>query len=286
MKKFSENELLQVAGKTAYVLGKELEKTGCVAAVDITGIESRHQYALQITADVIDHKDVRGVFLRVHPQTGRPDSYWCSCPDCSRRKQFCKHCAAVMLDYMHYEKYYRNEFADEYPPEMVSDKGGRYASGKKQEVQRQTDPALSAILQQFGRKEKLAAEPEPAIEPGSIHLEPTLHVKMYETSVSFRIGANKLYVVKDLGGLVRHVRQMEEYAYGKGLSFVHREEVFDEKGRSLLEFLRKRFGRNGYGYDTVIRYLSLNGSSADELLELCGWDGLRIDFNGRRISGS
>ena len=281
MKKFSENELLQIAGKTAYVLGKELEKSGCVAAVEITGIESRHQYALQITADVIDHKDVRGVFLRVHPQTGRPESYWCTCPDCSRRKQFCKHCAAVVLDYMHYENYYRNEFAEEYPPDIPPVQSGRYASTKKQEVERKTDPAFSGILQQFGKKEKLLAEPEPAIEPGSIHLEPTLHVKMYETTVSFRIGANKFYVVKDLAGLVRHVRRMEEYAYGKGLSFVHREEVFDEKGRSLLEFLRKRFDKNSYAYASTIRYLTLNSASVDELLELCGWDGIRIDFNGQ-----
>lgn len=72
---------------------------------------------------------------------------------------------------------------------------------------------------------------------GKVRLEPHMIVDNTGISVNFKLGADRLYVLKDVFGFVRAVENHENISYGKNLQFVHALDAFEESSRPLVSFL-------------------------------------------------
>ncbi len=79
-------------------------------------------------------------------------------------------------------------------------------------------------------------------EEGQIHLVPRLFLSRDQIRVRFFVGREKFYEVKELAAFSQAVEFGRFMEYGKGLSFYHSLEAFEEADRSLALFLLEMVG--------------------------------------------
>lgn len=104
--------------------------------------------------------------------------------------------------------------------------------------------------------------------------------------VSFRIGAQKKYVLKDIETFLERIENHIHYKYGKQLEFVHCMEAFDERSRKQITLLKQwceerqqaHLEYNGYyyGYSRITRSLALSENEIDAFFDL--YDGQDTEF--------
>jgi len=182
----------------------------------------------------------------------------CDCP-APKDKGLCKHAVAALFSLMEEE-----EEPDPFSPRALQ---------KKNAASRVfTDPAALQLMREYTRR---AAQALPGGEKAS--LEASL-IPGQPFRLSFKIGSNKMYVLRDLGKFCEAMRSGEEHAYGKSFTFVHTVENFREESRPLLRFLMGRSTAEfTYSYSGVRRFLSLTPAALDEFLGICA------SSNGGRV---
>lgn len=141
----------------------------------------------------------------------------------------------------------------------------------------------SAPLEKF-MKDQHIRRISPFMAPklfGKVRLEPLVKCMGNSISVEFRIGVEKLYVLKDIFEFVWCVKEGRTGTYGKQLQFLHMPEAFTEEGKKLAGFIlnweanngkkyiQKAFtGRDYTGSYPKLRELPLTGDELEELLRL------------------
>ena len=202
------------------------------------------------------------VWLGIDSTHGIRD-YECECPAFYQYDVMCKHCVALAL---HYVK--------KSPQQMELEEF--LSAGKKREKKAVTDVQVSKLI--YGcSMEEMARYLQPEIS-GRIELEPKLHRDMRGLSLSFRVGAQTKYVVKDLFAFLEAFEKREKVDYGKKLGFIHEPGVLTAEARVLLEFLQKYVGtyrhyqeeRAAYRYGgfPAMRAFPLSGQAAGAFLHL------------------
>lgn len=150
--------------------------------------------------------------------------YSCSCPAASAYGGMCKHCVGLALtltlDMADAQNHSMHEI--DAKPAVI-----------------QTDSALEQLLYTRSMTEK-ARYLQPSIT-GEVELEPTFSYKPYDGwSVSFRIGTEHKYVLKDIHEFVIHMENRDKFTYGKKLSFIHERSVFTKESRYWIDYLTMR----------------------------------------------
>lgn len=176
--------------------------------------------------------------------------YYCECPAYDAYPSLCKHCVALLL------KYQEMRQAETPVPAEGSKEEDGTESGESNTGEMKTTPALKQLLQNRMRTRAL-----PVLQGdihGKVHLLPRLE-NQYGMHLEFKIGAEKMYIVKNVLGLAEHVEKQMEYSYGKNLSFVHTRDAFDEESKPLLDFIlqwvHKYRNRNTKRYYTSYYYI-------------------------------
>ena len=163
----------------------------------------------------------------------------CECPAYWEYDGICKHCVAVLLEYEDYCR--RQKLLSEYvlntgkkaSPMLAP---GRYGAQKTEGTrQRTTDREARELLESLSRQ-KQGHIREKDME-GTVELEPHLKLERDHAEVSFRIGRNQKYVVKDIFELAGDIKDHRAHSYGKKLDFIHNLETFTEKSRPLAEYI-------------------------------------------------
>lgn len=155
-----------------------------------------------------------------------------------------------------------------------------------------TTPELASLLQK-----QAVAKSLPLIQGstyGKVRLEPYFNFDGRTFTVEFKIGINKMYVLKDAFSFDVHIANQDDYKYGKNLQFVHTIESFAEESRPLAKFICKwadnnrQFHRSSsyYGYymGTLekVRHLELSGNELAEFLLLMEGKTLQGESIGTR----
>lgn len=203
----------------------------------------------------------------------------CTCPAASAYGGMCKHCVGLgltlSLDMPDTQKQTMSEV--EMKPAAI-----------------QTDPALEQLLYTRSMAEK-ARYFQPSIT-GEVELEPTFSYKPYDGwSVSFRIGAEHKYVLKDIREFIMHLENREKYTYGKKLSFIHERSVFTKESRNWIDYLTMRVQKEesespfSYGkyrlYESAIRRsLPLNDMELTDLFYHMAPARIMVEEGNRRTS--
>ncbi|WP_423363495.1 SNF2-related protein [Mycoplasma sp. P36-A1] len=109
-------------------------------------------------------------------------------------------------------------------------------------------------------------------------LEPVISIdsKNY-LEVTYKIGTEKKYIIKDISKFIGYVDNNELYKYGKNFSLVHSEEIFDEESLNQFKMLKEAvnlkntkshkddyFYRNDY---TIHRYFPIDTDLIDMFFE-------------------
>ena len=168
----------------------------------------------------------------------------------------CKHLAAAMIAYV-------EEDRDQSGPA----RSDRYAQALLRNYLRGTEPAAKA--------------PEvPA------RLEPTLHFPDSDDrghpDLSFRVGRDKLYAVKNIENFLVNVEKRQTESYGKYLTLDHGIEQFDGRSQELIHLLMNEFNRfrtvgdraHWWNVDPFRREknkIALTGDAFDRFFDL--WEG-------------
>lgn len=137
----------------------------------------------------------------------------CSCPRFEEMGR-CKHVAAAMIAYV------------EEPPRPSTARSDRYAQ---------------ALLQRYLQKSR---EQQPALPDIPARLAPQLHtVYRGYPAFTFRVGREKLYVVKNLRDFLNNVNQRRTESYGKNLTLDHSMEQFDDRSQAMIELLMNEYSQ-------------------------------------------
>ena len=153
--------------------------------------------------------------------------YSCECEAYFNYSGMCKHCVGVALKLLEHEQGLTNQYGEKNQPGWKSDK-----------KLRATDQQVSKWIRSRSMKEK--SRFFQAEITGRIELIPTLHFEEPGGwKLDFRIGAENVYVVKNISAMVEAVREQAQVEYGKKLKFYHQPEVFSPESRKILKFLEE-----------------------------------------------
>ena len=143
----------------------------------------------------------------------------CSCPRYADGYD-CKHMAAALLCYL-------DRIGN---PQNVSP--------VKREVRRESDASASRFLRAYLQQD---SQTEPSGAP--VRLEPILQFDEDDNypSFRFRIGTDKMYLIKNIQELAGHVYRQDAVQYGKNLSFVHTMENFTPEAQKFLRIILDMF---------------------------------------------
>lgn len=219
-------------------------------------------------------RNIYQVTMDINRETDEMENCECECLAFMEYPVICKHCVAVLLEYTAYQ--------------------GRRQTEKKKAVRKLED--VKGII----RGMKLSTTPElkellnkqtlertyPVIyreKYEKVRLEPILTLEKRESTVEFRIGIDRMYVLKDVFSFAGHMERQESFSYGVKLEFVHSLEAFEPESRRLAIFLEEWARRNrelyeqpaysyyGYRYGLPeMRYLPLDAWTLEQLLKALG----------------
>lgn len=190
-------------------------------------------------------------------------SLGCSCPRFWETAR-CKHLAAAMIAY-------------------VRDMPASYSAA--------TDPFAKILLNRYAEKEPvLEADGTPARLVPKLASD-TPFWKEYP-SLSFRVGQEKLYAVKNIQTFLENVRDGKNVALGKNYSLDHSIGQFDEHSKALIRTLMNEYpefrsmGRNyrSGGYQPISyrkNEITLTGDGFDRLFDL--WENQELEQGNHSV---
>lgn len=213
----------------------------------------------------------------------RLTSRFCECPAFASYSVLCKHCVAVLLEYEDYKE--RQTVLDRYFSTMKLDNEKARPVRKSSSAvvmnslpRMRTTPEVKALLEK-----RLYRKTAPILHKeifGKVKLEPIVNGSRGSVHIEFKIGAARMYVVKDVFEFARHMENEEEFAYGQKLKFFHVPEVFEARSAKLAKFLVKwtrryrsqnggqRYYGSSWGYGQQAgRSIALSGSDLEEFLD-------------------
>lgn len=107
-----------------------------------------------------------------------------------------------------------------------------------------------------------------------VTLEPILNVNGNEWSISFKIGRDKKYVIRNLTNFYNLMQHNENFSYGKDFEILHTRNMFDTDSKQLLDFIFSKVEEAGtlpvprrYNFDVSIgRDISLTPHNITEFM--------------------
>ena len=112
-----------------------------------------------------------------------------------------------------------------------------------------TTSGMRELIQQHIQKKTL-----PVIDSktyGQVCLAAEVSIDDGDVDVSFKIGAGKMYVLKDLITFADQMKGQEEVVYGKNLRFVHMREAFAPESLPMLDFILEWVAANRESFRNV-----------------------------------
>lgn len=211
--------------------------------------------------------------------------YTCECQAYAKYAGMCKHIVALLMEYNYqaddgeFVQYDVEEKRNSYGNEQAAQK---YRTPIKHE--RQSDAELKKLVDYYVLQDRNQFCQQ--YGNGDVRLVPTLHLEADRESLDLKIGTTQLYVVKDIGELVDHIKQMRYVSYGKKLAFTHSQSAFTREATGIVNLLLEMDNENefsyryqswGYGSTQQRRSVTLSPPMLDRLMELYEGKQLQVD---------
>ena len=253
-------QIRNLAGSQSYSRGLQIYNRGKVLRFHIEEAEGVHA-----DENVIIEADVEGSRSTPYHVYLMWNTVWedlveseCSCPAFWEYDGICKHCVAVLLRY-----YYETK-------NRTGQMNLMQIPGIQKGMARKTTGSIQQLLQKGALVKSL-----PMIQGdicGKVRLEPHVVVENTGITVSFKLGINRMYVLKDVFGFARAIENHEKVFYGKNLQFIHAVESFVPQSRPLVSFLVQWAEKNEYRYGGYHSYYSVYGNAREKQIDLSAND--------------
>ena len=197
----------EVFSSKDYLRGKEYYGRGQVRGIEV----STHGNDVRFDCVVEGSQSYR-VSLRIN-RAGLENGVgvYCTCPRFAEKRS-CKHLAAAML---------------------------ACADFQEEKIPVRSDRQARAVLDAYLARTQAQSPPERLAR-----LVPRMNFFSRDAgypTLSFQVGYDRLYVVRDVKKFVNSVLRRETLSYGKGLTLCHAPEQFDPDSRELLSLLMDQF---------------------------------------------
>lgn len=201
----------------------------------------------------------------LHIKGSQVIDYSCSCAQGNSYRGMCSHCQALFQAYK----------------EQESENQGRIVTTSQQ---------ARAMIREYTNREVARIMSEG--EGEQVKLSVAMMAGRRDIKLEFKVGKDRLYVLKDLSAFVRAVSNGTYVEYGKNLSFHHSVQAFQKESQPLLEFVmevvntylehHEQFQKASFTTSPVMRFLTLSRTSMDRFFGLMKGNFLEIeDHKGR-----
>lgn len=130
-------------------------------------------------------------------------------------------------------------------------------------------------------------------EEEQVKLSVSLLVSRREVKLEFKLGRDRLYMVKDLAAFANAVENGTYVEYGKNLAFHHTPSAFAKESRPLLEFVQEivnaycehyeQFQKSSFSTKPVLRFLNLSRANRDRFFGIMMGETLEFeDYKGKK----
>lgn len=203
---------------------------------------------------------------------GNIKDYHCQCAAYATFDGLCKHCVAALL-YAYTALSQQGKLEGAIDSGFAKQFGYLMPKAPAPPAKTRSDSMAKSLLAAFLAKDEVQND----VLPGSVSLRPYINVSGFSSGISltFTIGTDRQYVVKNVGELLMNIDNNSRISYGKGLTFRHSMEAFDEDSRRLLTFMKKWFyecrmaARSRYTYSSGSdRELYLSQDALEEFFTL------------------
>ena len=257
----SRTDIRRECHKVTFLKGDDLNQRGAVQNLHWTKELEDGFEVVSMEASVSgSHGNLYDVKLKIDEDYREVLESDCECPAFYSYSGLCKHCVAVLLDYIEERKEQRMR------PRALS-------AVPAAPRPRTSTYGFDGILNQYVYRDKVNLM-QPDIL-GRVRLEPYFYLPAENMRVEFKIGCTRMYVLKNIGDFVNAVARNEQVFYGKELEFYHHPEAFTPESRPLVRFLQysllKGSSYMGNYLSTVYkRDLNVTPELIDDFLDAAG----------------
>ena len=196
----------------------------------------------------------------LHIKGSQVFDYSCSCAQGNSYRGMCPHCQALFEAY--------KEQAPERQARPVS------TSQQARAMIREYTNREVALIMSEGEKEQ-------------VKLSVSMVVSRREVKLEFKLGKDRLYMIRDLSAFEKAVESGTYVEYGKNLAFHHNLSVFVRESRPLLVFLletvnifcehHEQFQKSSFSARPVLRFLNLSRASRDRFFQIMKGSSLELE---------
>lgn len=237
-----------------FQLGRTIQLAGGVLEMEIWEESYGDIFKIQAQVRGTNHSNLE-IELYVDEEENDIFGAFCPCREFDTLDGICKHCVAVLLEYI-----------------ARRDSGRLYGQGEGPE--RGTDERLSEMMDLISRRDK--ARFFVGQYNRRVSIEPYIYSDWNDVRVSFKIGDGQMYVMKNLADFAAAMNERGQLYYGKKLDFIHTPEAFTEESEPLALLLMKWGLENRYPYFSRAKEVFLKFDALDEFFQAMG---------GRTING-
>lgn len=227
----------------------------------------------------------------------------CDCPYSQRENNPCKHVVATLFnmyinsnDYLYFVKKDKKVNINEH----ISRDVGNLSINNLLNTKKDIEPKIyNEQVKKIIRNNKLISyyenlEMNENIEPSqNVNIVPQLQIYGFRgksLKVNFKIGKEKLYILKNIFDFADYMKAEETFQYGKNFEFVHKIHNFSEESKKLAKFIFD-FGMNYYNFNGISKYginiekeykssIDLRYKSLDDFFEAMKNKKVAIDDDG------
>lgn len=271
---FSVSDLKGTAYPASYRRGKELYERGAVFDFSYEMYLVKDIPMADVRAKVAGQsREYYQVTATVDEEFGDVAECNCECEAFYNYGGMCKHCVAMLLNYINKRSPMEILRVKRAEPEELAQSQGPV-------TKMETVPVLKNLINQYSMRESSRYLLTENIY-GKVELEPYFEMDYGYAKLEFKIGVDTKYVLKNISSFLHSIHVNEKVHYGKKLDFYHHMEAFTEKTRRLIAFLqqqdedKKRQSQyHAYyiytgGYE---RTMELDGVGIDRFFEAIGSD--------------
>ncbi len=231
-------------------------------------------------------KNLYQVDISINTEEDEIEDCRCECPAFSEYNGICKHCVAVLLEYLHHQE--RQKTINQYAAKR--EESLRKLQQMRTGAVRHTAQPMKKLLENRGNKRSLPYVRQEHL--GQVQLIPFLYAGAEGITVEFKLGITQMYVLKDVVEFQERMETGEYYSYGKKLVFSHVEENFTERSQPYVRFITAWARENAaqmqsynyyYNYRSAkIREITLDEMTLESFLDAMGEDEISGTVMGQK----
>lgn len=231
------SDINYILSKSSEDISKKGKKYFESRRVAITEVQKENDEKYMVTTNVTENQIYN---VRVSKENNET-KYSCNCSEVIENKKPCRHVVATFFDmYINaeeYETFVNKKQEDSFYTNYTENKM-KVSAEKVLEVENiKKEESLLSYYESL-----MLSEINNLNEDNKVKICPILRLQGLgkELTVSFRIGTDKMYVIKEIYKFGSCIRNKEIFKYGKGLEFRHTIESFDNNSRELVSYIDKR----------------------------------------------